>query len=282
MCSEFPYEFIIQGNTMNKNRNMLTTFIFVLIFTFAISINTEAKVRINKKHITLNISEKYTLKLKGSHKSIKWKSSKPKIAKVSKKGCVTAIKKGKAVITARTGQKKYKCSVVVKDNFTKTTNFTDNTTTQKPSITPPAPHIHVSADNKAQSTAPPKSPSPTDPTLDPPSIWVPGITCFDVLKGYYVIDIDYDFINIEHESFGGEIFDINDSTTINVVYNGTVTKNDNDPSPYYVDIKGEPMEYKDIKTGDKVDVIYSFSYPVNDKEPKRNISCCAINVYKRE
>ncbi len=43
-----------------------------------------------------------------------FKSSKPKVAAVSKKGKVTAKKKGKAVITVTVGKKKFKCTIIVK------------------------------------------------------------------------------------------------------------------------------------------------------------------------
>lgn len=72
-----------------------------------------------KKKVTLYEGEtlklKAKLKPKGSTAKIKWKSSKKKVASVSKNGTVTARKKGKAVITAQLPNgKKAKCKITVK------------------------------------------------------------------------------------------------------------------------------------------------------------------------
>ena len=70
------------------------------------------KISLNKKKATLHAGEtlklKAKLKPKGSTAKTKWKSSKKKVASVSKNGTVTARKKGKAVITAQlpNGKKK--------------------------------------------------------------------------------------------------------------------------------------------------------------------------------
>ena len=77
------------------------------------------KISLNKKKATLHAGEtlklKAKLKPKGSTAKIKWKSSKKKIASVSKNGTVTARKKGKAVITAQLPNgKKAKCKITVK------------------------------------------------------------------------------------------------------------------------------------------------------------------------
>lgn len=84
-------------------------------------------VKLNKSKLTLWIDKKYgatSAKLKATvspsnatNKKLQWKSNKPKIAKVSSAGRVTALSVGKAVITvtALDGSKKYaKCEVVVK------------------------------------------------------------------------------------------------------------------------------------------------------------------------
>lgn len=55
------------------------------------------------------------LKMKNTTKKITWSSSKPKIAKVNKKGKVTGLKAGKAVIKAKVkGGKTLKCRITVK------------------------------------------------------------------------------------------------------------------------------------------------------------------------
>lgn len=77
------------------------------------------KISFNKKKATLHAGEtlklKAKLKPKGSTAKTKWKSSKKKVASVSKNGTVTARKKGKAVITAQLPNgKKAKCKITVK------------------------------------------------------------------------------------------------------------------------------------------------------------------------
>lgn len=54
--------------------------------------------KLNKKNITLEKGKSYKLKVKKYTGKVKWKSSKKKIAKVSKKGIVKAVKPGKAVL----------------------------------------------------------------------------------------------------------------------------------------------------------------------------------------
>lgn len=72
-----------------------------------------ASVKLNKKKLTLNTYEKYTLKLKGTKKKAKWSTSNKSIATVSSKGKVTAKKAGNVKITAKVGGKKYTCKVKV-------------------------------------------------------------------------------------------------------------------------------------------------------------------------
>ncbi|MBR2798718.1 MAG: leucine-rich repeat protein [Clostridia bacterium] len=64
------------------------------------------KVRLNVTRVTLGVKKKLTLKAtlspSGAYTTLTWKSSKPAVASVSKKGVVTARKPGTAVITVRT------------------------------------------------------------------------------------------------------------------------------------------------------------------------------------
>lgn len=68
--------------------------------------------------LKLNIGEKTTLKAtvkpKNSTQSVKWSSSDEKVARVSGKGVVTAMGKGTAVITAKSGAKKARVKVRVR------------------------------------------------------------------------------------------------------------------------------------------------------------------------
>ena len=73
---------------------------------------TSIKISNTKK--TLYVGNKYTLKIKGTKKKVKWTSSNKKVATVNSKGKVTAKKKGTATITAKVSGKKYKCKITVK------------------------------------------------------------------------------------------------------------------------------------------------------------------------
>lgn len=74
-----------------------------------------ATVKISKKKVSLTKWQKTVLSVKGTKKKAKWSSSNKNVAAVSGNGTVTAKKKGRAVITAKIGSKKYKCTVTVKN-----------------------------------------------------------------------------------------------------------------------------------------------------------------------
>lgn len=74
-----------------------------------------ASIKINAKKKTLNVKQTYTLKISGTKKKVKWSSSNKKVATVSSKGKVTAKKVGTATITAKVGNKKYSCKIVVEN-----------------------------------------------------------------------------------------------------------------------------------------------------------------------
>ena len=84
------------------------------------------KVRLNKKKLTLTVGKSYTLRLKHVKKKVKWSSSKKKVAAVTKKGKVKAVKAGTATITAKTSGKKYKCRVTVKEKAKSISPTPDN------------------------------------------------------------------------------------------------------------------------------------------------------------
>lgn len=77
-----------------------------------------SKVKLNKKAVSLTVGKKATVKLNGVALSKQsFKSSNKKVAKVSGKGVVTAVKKGtcKITVTDKSTGKKYICKVTVKD-----------------------------------------------------------------------------------------------------------------------------------------------------------------------
>lgn len=77
-----------------------------------------ARVKLNKKKLTLKVGKVSQLKATMTAKStdtLKFSSSKKKVAKVDKNGVVTALKKGTATITVKTsGGKKATCKITVK------------------------------------------------------------------------------------------------------------------------------------------------------------------------
>ena len=72
-----------------------------------------AAPKLSKSKCNLEVGQKKKLKLKNATGTITWSSSDSKVAKVSKKGVVTAKKPGTAVITAKYEQKSYTCKVKV-------------------------------------------------------------------------------------------------------------------------------------------------------------------------
>ena len=74
----------------------------------------QAAAAISKTKATVYNGKTLKLKVTGTTKTVRWSSSAPKVAKVSSKGLVTALKVGKATITARVGGKKLTCKVTVK------------------------------------------------------------------------------------------------------------------------------------------------------------------------
>lgn len=97
-----------------------TTLVIVPIMASNIGISgfevqAASNVKLNKTKYTLNVGEKYKLKIKGTNKKVKWLSSNKKIASVNSNGKVTAKKKGNVTITAKVGNKKYKCEINVEN-----------------------------------------------------------------------------------------------------------------------------------------------------------------------
>ena len=97
-----------------KNMKRIVAFVLMLVLMFQTVTPVEAaKVKLNKKKISLCTGETYQLKVTGTNKKVKWSTSNKKIATVNK-GKVTAKRKGTATITAKVGEKKYTCKVTVK------------------------------------------------------------------------------------------------------------------------------------------------------------------------
>ena len=76
--------------------------------------NAKSKVKLNHKSITLVIGKSKKLKVRGTWRKVKWRSSNKSIARVSKRGVVKARKSGKCKIYAKVkGRRAMKCTVTV-------------------------------------------------------------------------------------------------------------------------------------------------------------------------
>lgn len=123
-----------------------------------------AKAKCTTKKMTLQAGKKKTIKIKGKVKKAKYmfKSSKPSIAKVNKKGTVTAKKAGKAVITI-TEKKKAKKKIIGKVNVI-VKNKKEVKKTMEPSTQPSmAPKATVSQTPAANASQSPVSAAPSAP-----------------------------------------------------------------------------------------------------------------------
>ena len=86
--------------------------LLAVIFVMSSSVCAHA-ASISRKSLTLKNGQTATLKVSGV-KKVKWSSSRTSVATVSSKGKVKAKKAGTAKITAKSGRKKWTCTVKVK------------------------------------------------------------------------------------------------------------------------------------------------------------------------
>ena len=137
-------------------KKRITAGLLMLALTISLGQSAEGRsaASLSRKKLNLTKGSTFTLKVRGvsGKKNIIWKSSKKKVASVTKKGKVTARKKGTAVITAKIKARKFRCKVTV--TAKKKHSAPSPTPTQKPSVTP------------RPSTAPTLAPTPA-PTLTP-------------------------------------------------------------------------------------------------------------------
>ena len=139
---------------------MLCVSMVVCSINFAGSAFAKSGAKLNKKNITLEKGKSYKLKVKKYTGKVKWKSSKKKIAKVSKKGIVKAVKPGKAVITAYGKKLKLKCKVKV---IAAKVNVDVSIYTKVPAVNSalPSTNAPVKTDEPTQTEAPVKTQAPT-------------------------------------------------------------------------------------------------------------------------
>ncbi len=159
---------------MKKTMKM---FALALIFSVLLNGTTIAakqakKTTIRTKKLTLNIGKKKSITLKNKKKKAKYtyKSSRPKIAKVSKKGKITARKAGKAKITVREKlQKKTRkvgvVSVTVRKRQPNKNQTADTSATASATPSPTA----TATPPTSTATATPTSTATATPTQKPTS-----------------------------------------------------------------------------------------------------------------
>ena len=87
---------------------------FLLLY---MPMKANAAVKLNRTSKTMYVGDKMTLKVMGTTKKVKWKSSNSAVAKVTSKGVVLARKRGSAVISATVNKKTYECKVTVNKTF---------------------------------------------------------------------------------------------------------------------------------------------------------------------
>lgn len=101
----------------NYKKILCSALAAAMVLTIAAPVSAAAKPTLNKSKLTMTVGDTTTLKVKNTVKkeTISWKSDKKAIAAVTKKGKVTAKKKGNAVISAtlKKANKTLKCKVTV-------------------------------------------------------------------------------------------------------------------------------------------------------------------------
>ena len=91
----------------------------VLLFAFAFigpagTGSVQAKMTLGIKKFKITKGNRRRLRVKGTKRKVKWRSSNKAIVTVDQKGLVTALKGGKATVTAKIGSKKLRCKVYVR------------------------------------------------------------------------------------------------------------------------------------------------------------------------
>ena len=284
---------------MKKNIFAVTAFVTVTAMVFTICVDTEAKVQMNRKKLTMEVSKTHTLKIKGVKGKIIWKSSKPGVAKVNKKGKVTALRKGKATITAKAGKKLYKCVVTVKDKRNKgglnmATPKPDGPAVIQDNPTATAGQPTSKPDQPAAGP-PDRTPAPFDPKPEPTpdnsgsEITYPSDTEYAACMDCHISYIDrkgwFEISDADGEVIRGFYWPDNNK---DIVYDGILTGGGEVPFNssnkfYSYAASGENMNHSDIRIGDSVDVVYGYYDKVVDMPlEKRPCFCAAINVHDRQ
>lgn len=110
---------------MKKRKIPIAILLAVLLILGNIYMNDtecDAKARLNKSSVKIQVGQSCQLKLKGSRKKTVWSSAKKRIATVTKKGLVKGKGVGKTTIMAKVGKKKLSCKVTVIQKESSPTN----------------------------------------------------------------------------------------------------------------------------------------------------------------
>lgn len=163
---------------MNKQMKKICATVTALSLGMTLTpVYTQAatKPKLSKSKLTLSVGQSATLKVKGTKKKVVWSTSNKKVAKVSKKGKVTAVKKGTANITAKVAGKKLICKVTVAKRQKPVatpanpvaTTVPDGTGTEQAQNTP-TPAVaatEIPATQVPATIAPTQTPTPQDITM---------------------------------------------------------------------------------------------------------------------
>lgn len=98
-------------------KTLLLTAITMLLMSMPMQVLAANKL--NKKTATISVGNSVQLKLSDAKSGVRWKSSKPSVAVVSKSGKVTGKSLGTVKISAAYKGRTYVCSVTVKSKFQK-------------------------------------------------------------------------------------------------------------------------------------------------------------------
>ena len=117
-----------------KNKRTIYFIILVLTMLFLPLQVHAASIRINTTNAIVYVNDTKSLKILGTNKKAKGKSSNTKIATVNSEGIVTGKAEGKVTITATLSGQKLKCIITVKyvlpapklGKFIKTNDFSQN------------------------------------------------------------------------------------------------------------------------------------------------------------
>jgi hypothetical protein len=122
LCINLKLKNKFGGNKMKQLKKFYSMLALALVLTVVapsvmplhnVAVVSAATIKLSKKDLTLEVGKTKKLTVTGTKAKVTWSTSKKSVATVSKSGNVTAVKPGKAVITATVNKKKYTCKVTV-------------------------------------------------------------------------------------------------------------------------------------------------------------------------